>query len=97
MGSLGQGLEGWELLLLIANVAHTTFCCREHDASAPALNLMRDALAVSAAAAAAAAAAADVNEGDDALSLPGLVETVVVAQLLELQARGVCARLCSRT
>ena len=91
MGSLGQGLEGWELLLLIANVAHTTFCCREHDASAPALNLMRDALAVS------AAAAADVNEGDDALSLPGLVETVVVAQLLELQARGVCARLCSRT
>jgi hypothetical protein len=53
---------------------------REHDASAPALNLMRDALA-------AAAADGDVeNKRVDALLLPGLVETVVVTQMLELQS-----------
>jgi hypothetical protein len=63
---------------------------REHEASAPVLNLMRDALGAPAAAPA-PASAPDTdgeieNKIDDALLLPGLVETVVVTQMLELQS-----------
>ena len=60
---------------------------REHDASAPALNLMRDALAAAAAPAPAPDTDGEIeNKIDDALLLPGLVETVVVTQMLELQS-----------
>jgi len=60
---------------------------REHDASAPALNLMRDALAPAAAAAPAPDTDGEIeNKIDDALLLPGLVETVILTQMLELQS-----------
>jgi hypothetical protein len=62
---------------------------REHEASAPAVNLMRDALGAPAAPAPASVPDTDgeiENKIDDALLLPGLVETVVVTQMLELQS-----------
>ena len=48
------------------------------------------AAALAAGAPAGAPAAAALREEDDVLSLPGLVETVLVAQLVELHVRVVC-------